>query len=351
MAWNDSNNFDSYIWLFNVGRGLSVFIKTPNNHGIIYDLGSSEDFSPIEFIKRNLINKLTQYNNHKIAQVVISHPHLDHITEIEKVDDFTYNLLTCPHDKFDRNLDDERFNFSAIEESSKIEKYKSLYTTPNRNLPLQTIQYTSQQTTPIQGEYGIYYIRPPFVANIHSNNTHNYSNGCSLLLYYKYGKNSILFPGDITPECMKHLLFEDEGVEKRYTIFSYEYKFKDWHSRTSDQPTLKSILGKHGLSVLVASHHGLESGYSEELYSSMKDGKPNLVVISEKRHIGENEGSVDTRYQSNQGSSGMYVDIKGTREFSNSISTRNSHHILIKLGASGTLQVFCDDDPENLLNK
>ena len=35
------------VYVFNVGRGLAVLIKTPHNHVMLYDLGSSEELSPI----------------------------------------------------------------------------------------------------------------------------------------------------------------------------------------------------------------------------------------------------------------------------------------------------------------
>lgn len=32
---------DLIIWIMNVGRGLSIMIKTPQNYCVLYDLGSS----------------------------------------------------------------------------------------------------------------------------------------------------------------------------------------------------------------------------------------------------------------------------------------------------------------------
>jgi hypothetical protein len=38
--------------------------------------------------------------------------------------------------------------------------------------------------------------------------------------YLRYGKNAILFPGDITPLAMEKILNQSEGAEKRFTVFS-----------------------------------------------------------------------------------------------------------------------------------
>lgn len=347
---NWSKNTDTYIWVFNVGRGLSVFVRTPNNHGILYDLGASDEFSPLEFIQENILPHLTKYEsanaNHQLAQVVVSHPHADHISEVEKLENVSMGLLTCPHDK----NEDEGFDFDTIEDHENLKKYRELF--KERKLPLQTIQYKSRYTTVVQAEYGIYYIRPPQVKKIHAHSDYKYANGCSLILYYKYGPNSLLISGDMTPECFAHLLEEKEGSEKRYSIFSYEYSLTNWHSKTSNQPSLKYQLNEYGLTVLVAPHHGLQSCYSEELYKAIKGGKPKLVVISEKRHLSENDGTVDDRYQSEEGATGMDVTAEGeTKKKRYSVTTRNGHHFLIKFGSDKIVKVFGDSDPLNLLEK
>lgn len=187
--WN--NNFSSYIYIFNVGRGCSIFIRTPNNYGIIYDLGSSDDFSPLEFIKENFIPNLTTYKDERnkvndIAQLVISHPHYDHISDIDKLKNISIGLITCPHNK----SEDESFDFSTVENSDKLASYRKLY--EERCLPLQTIKHTSHHTTPNPAEYGIYYVKPPKVKELHPDNDSKYVNGCSIILYYKYANNSIL---------------------------------------------------------------------------------------------------------------------------------------------------------------
>jgi len=163
-----------------------------------------------------------------------------------------------------------------------------------------------------------------------------------------------LIPGDMNPDTFTHLLEEDEGLEKRYTIFdrSQSVLHPDWHKVTSDQPSLKFLLGSYGLSILVAPHHGLESGFSKDLYRSIKSEKPGLVVISEKRHLSDKDGKVDPFYQSENGAKGQYVYIEGKREACYSVSTRNNHHILILFqGTGGNPEVFLEKDPEKLLNK
>ena len=158
----------------------------------------------------------------------------------------------------------------------------------------------------------------------------------SIVTYFRYGNNSILLPGDITPLAMEKILNQSEGVEKRFTVFSKKVQSENprWIEETYDQPSLKSRLGSLGLSILVAPHHGLESCFSPELYAAIKGSKPNLVAISEAYAVGEGQGKIDSRYQSAEGASGLSVKINGVEAQRKSVTTK-SNHILIRFNGSG----------------
>ena len=354
----------SHVWVFNVGRGLCIFIRTALNQGILYDFGSSEDFKPSDFLKENIIPHLDKYRNCKVAQTIISHPHTDHITDIScltepdtKSSPFYSSLHTCPHDKTSSSAKPEAIDWNRIKNpkgsEDNIEIYKSLYEGDRRRLPLQTILYDSLRSIP-NLEYGLYYVRPPVVNEIYPDSDHEYGNGISLVIFYRHGFHSLLIPGDINPDVFKHLLDEGTGLEKRYTIFDRRQStlHPNWHELSGDQPPLKSLLSSYGLSILIAPHHGLESGFSEDLYKSIKDEKPGLVVISEKRHLSDTDGKVDQFYQSPDGAKGQKVYIEGKEENRISVSTRDGHHILILFqGTGGQPEVFLEKDPEILLKK
>lgn len=352
--WYDT--FYTYIWVFNTGRGLSICVRFPHNIGLIYDLGSSEDFSPAEFIAKHIAPKLTSYNKNSIAQCFLSHPHADHIWEIGQTFDHDDekaalypNLLTCPNDK----SEEEKVDFDRIindDNRELIELYRTSY--EKRTPPLQALISDGKGHVP-NVEYGFYYMRPGSVGDLHSDSDQDYANGLSIVFYMRHGKNSLVIPGDITPTVMKRLLVGGKSIEKRYTYFNNAPSAipGDFNSRTSTQPTLKKLLGDRGLSVLVAPHHGLESCFSTELFDAINGGKPYINIISEKRHLSESDGTVDQRYQNKDGSIGISVDIEGEKEDRFSVSTRDSHHILIVL--TGTVDqpyVFLRNDPEELLN-
>jgi len=357
-----ASTLQSYILIFNVGRGLSIFIRTALNQGILYDFGCSLDFSPTKFLSKNILPYLDKYKNCKIAQTIISHPHADHIAEIncfdsESIKDspFYSSLHTCPHDKTEGSAKPEAVDWERIKNpkssEEKIELYKKLY--DSRNLPLQTIKYESTRSVP-NLEYGLFYIRPPEVKKLHPSSDQDYGNGISLVLYYRHGKHTLLIPGDITPEALKSILNERNGLEKRYTVFNRQRCIEKpyWHDQSIDQPTLRDLLKDYGLSILVAPHHGLESGFSEELYMSIRNKKPDLVVISDKRHMSDTDGAIDKRYQTQDGASGLNVFVEDRKKKQYSISTRSGHHILISFeGTGGYPKVFLNSNPEKLLKK
>jgi len=349
-----SSTMYTYVWVFNTGRGLSICVRLPHNVGLLYDLGRSEDFSPASFVSANIAPHLTRYGECSIAQCFLSHPHADHISEIGEVKNgdeerpLRPDLLTCPNDK----APGEEVDFDRIrtdENRELIDQYRQAY--EKRKPPLQTISNKVECSVP-NVEYGFYYMVPPHVDEIHEDSDQLYGNGLSLCVYVRHGNQSILIPGDVTPDVMKPVLECGEEVERRYTYFgSTEDDDEGLRERTSTQPKLKSLLSDRGLSILIAPHHGLESGYCQELFDAIKGGKPLLNVISEKRHVTTSDGKVDDRYQSEDGAVGLEVDIDGEQDRRYSVSTRSGHHILVLFkGTDRKPHVYLRSKPEDLLN-
>lgn len=350
-AW--TKTLFTYVWVFNVGRGLSVFVRLPHNIGLLYDLGSSDDFAPTDFVGKEITPRLTKYSERSLSQLFLSHPHADHIAEVGKITakgELDAALITCPNEK----CPDEAVDWSRLERDDNhdlLAAYKK--TCEKRNPPLQTLNRSLVACWIPNVEYGLYYMRPPLVSKEHEASDQHYGNGLSLVVYLRHGYQSILIPGDLTPEVMKKLLPADQGIERRYTYLSGEPAGtpNDFNSRTSSQPSLKTLLGNRGLTILMPPHHGLESCYSAELFNAIKGGKPMLNVISEKRHTGENDGAIHPRYQREDGADGCTVDNEGKKEFDYSISTRNNQHILLVLeGTKTTPRVYLRADPYELLN-
>ncbi len=355
MTWNSQS---SYIWIFPVGRGSAAFIRTALNHGFILDMAGGDCIDPAAFVREHFVPHLTKYRGadaeFAIAQAVLSHPHMDHIAQCgELVDDLSPALLTCPHDNDADGGTNEKIDWSRIENEDNtklLTAYRELYA--GRRPPLQTICHESRHSVPNLG-YGIYYVRPPACSKLHPSNDQHYANATSIVLYYRHGAHSILFPGDVTPEAMRSILNDDETVEKRFTEFdmSSATANPNWHVETSDQPSLRSVLGGNGLSVLVAPHHGLESCYSPELFGAIRGGKPDLVALSERRKKHRSDGKCHPRYQAESGASGLSVEYEGVLTTKRSVSTVDGKHILITFSGNGRPRVAVYEDPTKLLSK
>jgi len=354
--WKKSNK--TYVWLFNTGRGLSLCIRLPNNIGLLYDLGCKDDFSPVAFVETEILPHLEPYNkNYKPGQLLVSHPHQDHSQEAEKInesDSYNPGLITLPHDKDVEGQEDEKLDFSRIEnEDNKniISEYKKLY--DERYPPLQTLERDKCPETKEDVVCGLYYMRPPEVDKLYPNEDHKYGNGVSLCFYLRHNRHSLWVCGDATPEAHEEIVACEDTVEKRFTYFKSEPDGipGDFNSKTSSQPTPEELFDEQGLTLLVAPHHGLESCFCQFLFDSIPGGKTQLNVISEKRHIGVNDGNVDNRYSDENHSLGMWVNIDGGQYFRRMISTRNGHHMLFILGRdSSRPKVFLRKDPYDLLN-
>ena len=350
------------VWVFNTGRGLAVCVRFPHNIGVLYDLGAREDFSPARFAAQHIIPKLRSSGSTdgvpSIAQVVLSHPHADHLSELSAIVPAAHGgqtplmhpmLLTCPHDK----SEDEAVDFARVNNPDSSAHLMALYRDAyaERTPPLRTIESESDHRVP-NVEYGLYYVRPPACSRLHPQNDQDYSNSLSIVLYVRHGHQSVLVPGDITPDAMRVVLSDGDIVEKRYTFFGDlpTGMPSDIHRRTSNQPGLRALLRERGLTVLLAPHHGLQSGYCEELAECIRGGRPSLNVISEKRHLAAQDGQVDSRYQSDDGAKGVDVDVDGKTERRASVSTRNGHHVLVVLrGTTPRPDVFLRARARDLL--
>ena len=157
---------------------------------------------------------------------------------------------------------------------------------------MQTIVYDSARTVP-NLEYGIYYIDPEACDALHPKDDNKYGNALSMVFYFRHGSHTILFPGDMTPEGMAHILANDlqKSSETLFVLREGIRAETSGVARRDWKPTHAEGASGRGLTVLVAPHHGLESCYSKELFATMWGGKPSLNVLSERRKAHDGDGT------------------------------------------------------------
>lgn len=250
--------------IFNVGGALSSYVETSTKK-IVIDLGKSKEFSPVNDFLIPLFEKRgTKSGNGKyvIDQLVLSHPHADHINDLEEFDKNFYPVLyTTPNDLSPETDKHMNVNWELVDdpESNPVMKLRDMF--KGRQLPLRVCEPTKMT---------IGYIYPGNVENNDTLKLESYTNNISLGVILHSGY-SIFFSGDIQKEGMKIFL--------------------------DDNPSLRKQLST-GIDFLVTPHHGLRSSFSTDLFNAMKNGKTKkLNIVSEKVTCGpDDKRQVDSRY-------------------------------------------------------
>lgn len=258
--------------VFNVGGALCSYLEIGENR-IMVDLGSSDSFNPVtDFLvphfKRNG-HPMMPDGKYRVTQLVISHPHIDHLNAICDFDDlFSPDYVTCPNDKTENDSLDVLDMSQFDNETEEVKRLKRMY--QFRHLPLR----------PSIGQGGddrqyLFYLHPKNVEDDKrlSSGGECYQNNVSLVNLFVINGHHILLPGDIMSNGMETLI--------------------------NDNPELKRELQKHRLCVLVAPHHGLRSSFPTSLFNTIKDGKTRcLNIVSEKVNNPNDTRVVDSRYSS-----------------------------------------------------
>ena len=109
---------------WNVQHGSAALISTPNSKNIAIDLGAG-NFSPLQYLREKGLTKLDE--------VIITHPHLDHIDDILSFDLISPRILARPGHLTEDEIWAGNRN-ASIEVRNKIEKYCEIKSWPTRQL-------------------------------------------------------------------------------------------------------------------------------------------------------------------------------------------------------------------------
>ena len=273
------------IKIWDVEHGLAIYIKTPNNRHIVYDLGigsykSGDTFSPLKHLKK-------KYNVNKIDYLFISHPHKDHIEDIVNLD-IVPDVVVRP-----KWLDSE-IDFSKI--SNSDEKIFKKYIKFGKTHNLEVVEDEDN----IQDKK--YWGGVKFSIFVSKSCPKSNFNNHSIILVIENENNKIILTGD-NEKCSFDELMKDNNFKK--TISNAD--------------------------ILLAPHHGRESGYHEEF---VKEVYPYLVIISDKSGVNT---TVSNRYTKQ--SFGLQVFDKDDFKERKVLTTRKDGVITIKIDDRMGLQI------------
>jgi len=294
--------------VFNVGRGLCVAFITPNRYLILVDCGSSEDFSPVRLLRRCQTDAIlgegrlafTPWAGADLAYFMITHPHSDHLSDIENL-----RTLLKPSIIIHRpDLDWGRVGASN-RENRPLDFYRSNFFWP-------WDYYHQVVSQPVLGggmSFQYHWLPLNLVSAISTTDT-DYVNNSSYVSVIKYAGRTIALTGDMTAEGMKWLLAIDSGLRS-------------------------SIAGnviKPGVDILVTPHHGHANGFCSEWFSVSGPTRYFNIVSERSARPGEKPGQtrVDSRYSQPEYSLGQNQHDR--RMF----STRTDGSVLVWIQADGT---------------
>jgi beta-lactamase superfamily II metal-dependent hydrolase len=289
---------DLGVIVFNVGRGLCVAIQTPSSRLVLIDCGNSDDFSPVSWLAERK-NEYQARNGYALTKLFITHPHNDHIADIEKIT----NLL--PPSIILRQADPDWTRvLSGSRPTQALNHYREHYCPPHyceQILPDQLPDWGDGMTLTS------YSISPETSARI-SSSDNSYVNNLSFVTILRYRGYTFAFMGDNESEGLDALLAARPALRNEVGL-----------QRTGGGCTIG------GVNFLIAPHHGHSSGFCTNWFQLTGPTKM-LNVVCERTagpHEDTSRVAIDSRYSSPMFSSAQ------NREQRRMVSTRSDGHIFI----------------------
>ena len=257
--------------IWNVELGLAVHIKAPNGRYIVIDLGSTNNISPLKSL-----------SGKDVGYMIITHPHLDHFSDIQNINYAKPQIL------------------SRCKDYTRTELLEGIRDC-DRDKIIQYCNFSESYSSPVPS-----YMDPRTEAPFDGLTTEVFStsacdkskkNNFSSIIVLKLGNAKVVVCGDNEKESFENLM--------KQTDFKEAVK-NAW--------------------VLVAPHHGRESGYCEEFVDLVS---PRITIISDKSGV---DTSASQKYTKKSKGFQVYNTSTGTNEFRSCLTTRKDGNIDITFG-------------------
>jgi beta-lactamase superfamily II metal-dependent hydrolase len=270
------------ILIHNVGHGQAVHAFTPDGKVVVIDLGTSADFSPLEWLSGH---------TKTIDSLVITHPHGDHIDEMLLIKDLGLKVRQLWRPKWLPREDVYAQNQATYQE--RLDAYFAMSDSYNH-------QILDEELVGNPAVTGGVTIKKFASKGCGTSNINNHSG----VVVFEYLGVRIVIPGDNEPPSWKELLKQREFVDM--------------------------VSGTH---IFMASHHGRESGYCPELFSALNKGAPKLCVISDGR-VQDTDATSRYSYHAEGWDVGRRSGLR--RETRNCVTTRSDGYVEIEVGPNQT---------------
>lgn len=257
--------------VWDVDLGLAIHIEAPNGRYIVIDLGSKTGVYPL---------KSLQYKD--VGYMVITHPHHDHFSDINNIND-AYPKILWRVKSYTR---DELMKDVRLEEKDDFIKYCDFTDNFNGGLSYDESPLSGKPFDGLKAE--VFY-----TTDCDKSNKNNFSGIVVLTL----GCAKIVVCGDNEKDSFKILMNDDSFI--------------------------KAVSDAY---VLVAAHHGRESGYYEEFVDIVR---PYLTIISDTT---KGSTSVADRYSNKSKGFSVRDSYTGYSSQRKCLTTRNDGNIKVSFG-------------------
>ncbi len=265
---------------WDVQHGSATYISTPGGQHIVVDLGvgsysdSQLDFSPLLHLKNN-------WGVKRLDGIIITHPHRDHLDDILNFDALSPRVLRRPShlNETDIRAGNREDDKEIIDKYLEIDNKYTASVDPSEN------PFSANNN----GGVEVHSFWPLSCATSNLNNH-------SSVTVISHAQSKMIIPGDNEPPSWDELLKQNNFVS-----------------------AIK------GTDILVAPHHGRQSGFSSDLFEYIN---PRLIIISDGRHC---DTSATNRYS--QQAQGWTVHKRSDgKEERKCVTTRNDGVIEVKFG-------------------
>jgi len=270
------------IIIHDVGHGHAIHAFTPNGQSIVIDLGCSDSFSPLSWLKSH---------TDTIDCLVITHPHGDHIDEILQLEEFNLRQLWRP--SWLPEVDVRNANQKGY--SEKLDYYFKM----SNNRFTHPIKHDELVGNPdVSGGVSI---TKHASRDCGTSNINNHSG----VVVFKYHGVKVVIPGDNEAASWRSLLEQRDFVE-----------------------------AVEDADLFLASHHGRESGHHSDLFKTIA---PKLCVVSDGR---VQDTDATSRYSAHAKGWSVYSKTNGSSEDRYCLTTRTDGYIEVEVGKNSTGNPF-----------
>ncbi len=289
------------IWFLDVGHGDCAYIEMPNGARMMVDCGGSDNWA-FKLLKHYKITKKESPNawGYALDELVISHPHGDHISDIIGIhDEIGFKWLQGGYRNFIDEIKQDDIDFRKRNKDAVL-KFISVVKNYNAEYKVEEDRVAAAD--------------PP--CKVESKRFLQYEkdidlNELSWFTTLEIGGKKVLFTGDMTSAGVKRILESKRASE-----------FKEFLKKTT---------------VVKVPHHGRVNGCSKEMFEALGD-KPLLCIASDKVLDNTNEGTSNISWYGENTSDDLVL-IDGKMEKRKVLTARKDGDIYLSISKEGEISV------------